>query len=42
VDNPIANEKDFRIRVVSILPQLRVLNFQKVTMKVMVGSASHR
>ncbi|KAK8797802.1 hypothetical protein WA171_005333 [Blastocystis sp. BT1] len=33
VDNPIVNEKDFRIRIVSILPNLRVLNFQKVTMK---------
>ncbi|KNB44496.1 hypothetical protein JH06_3548 [Blastocystis sp. subtype 4] len=38
VDNPIVNEKDFRIRIVSILPNLRVLNFQKVTMKVVVAT----
>ncbi|KAM7457734.1 hypothetical protein BLSTO_01492 [Blastocystis sp. subtype 1] len=33
IDNPIVVEKDFRARVVAILPQLTVLNFQRVTQK---------
>ena len=40
IDNPIVAEKDFRARVVAILPQLKVLNFQKVSLKVRVGGCS--
>ena len=34
LENPIEADPNFRVRVISIIPSLRVLNFKKVTQKV--------